>query len=306
MKKLTLWVLLISLSTSLFAEIDNDNLKFNNTIDETYSDSISSPTCYRFNKEDFHESLKIAEDVIVDYVVAEIDPEPTSMFLSFRFASSNQIPSVDFQCLISYHDNNTDSNYEEVCTGGNNEKIKFYIKDNAMYLHTEHLSLPLANKSITHYIYSKNTKLSKGLEVTCSPRKAQIRMMNVKGGSKKKKLLESININDVIIHNIDYNENVAIAVGEDNSLEDRLYRCQNGNHLRDPIVLRSTDNGKLWEKVKKEYWGVDYFNMASVIDKKNIIISGPSYNQTSIIFTSSDLGKSWKERASEKHKNIQE
>lgn len=259
-------------------------------------DYESLQTCYRFGKESFRQSLKIPEDIIVGWIVAEIDPEPVSTFLSFQFPSSDQNPSLDVQCSDlnmkdkkeCYRDN----------FGNHIQKVLFELKDDAMYLHTTYFQIPYRNENHTihHTIESKDHKLSKGVKVPCTPTKALIRVPNIKNGSKKQKLLKSIDITDVIIHDIDYNKNLVIAVGESNTLEDRLFRAQHGNYLRQPIALLSIDGGTLWRRIQKEYWGVDYFNKVSIKDKKNILIIGLSHDkESSSSFISSDAGKNWEE-----------
>lgn len=115
---------------------------------------------------------------------------------------------------------------------------------------------------------------------------------HVKKGSKKEMLLQSIHMKDVIISDLDYHENLAIAVGEDNSPQTRKRQDEEEGYSI-PIILRSTNGGKSWQKLLDPGEEGDAHSNVLVLDEKRIIIDSNYEAAGTYLHISSDGGDTW-------------
>lgn len=234
--------------------------------------------CYNFNKEDFMETLKKSEDIFVNLVLRDGNVER----ISFKFTTTEG-SFATYNCTSK-----KPQNYE--CSGledNSKDKIQFNLKEGGMYLHVDHMKMSPSS----HTIRSKDKTFSQGIKTPCYLSvETVIAVGNVKKGSRKDKLLKSINLSDLVIYDIDYHQNLAIAVGADNSPKTRELQSQDEHH--ESVILRSIDSGKTWKRVA---WKNDApHDNVIVIDEKNIVVTASMEGAGGLISRSSDSGKSWK------------
>lgn len=115
---------------------------------------------------------------------------------------------------------------------------------------------------------------------------------NVKKGSKKDKLLQTIHMKDVIIYDLDHHENLVIAVGEDNSPQTRKRQYDEEGYSL-PIILRSTNSGKSWKKLTDPGEEGDAHSEVIILDEKRIIVASVYEAAGTYMHISSDGGDHW-------------
>jgi len=275
-----LLLLLLSSSALLFAQTTTEN---HNSMGEEEVYTTPPQTCYRFNKEDFHSTFKVPEDIFVNTGTRGSE----SLQISFRLALS---PEDILSSWLNCH-NHKPNEYK--CSSYNDDaidKTQFFFKDDTMYLHVDYVQISPDYKPLLNYIKSKDKTFVKGVKSPCylsvEPR---IEVEGVKKGSKKEKLLQSININDVIIYDLDYHKDFAVAIGEDNSPATR--EAQSIDQTYQSVIIRSTDGGKTWERV--EDMGYAFNHHVIVLDEKRAIVSSEIDGAGGTLQGSSDAGKSW-------------
>lgn len=119
----------------------------------------------------------------------------------------------------------------------------------------------------------------------------------IKSKQKKEKLLGSINIKDVAIYDLDYHNELVIAVGEDDSARTRKLRSMDEHH--ESVILRSIDYGKNWYKVGKEVESSMPHNEVIVLDDQRIVIASSMEGAGGQIILSEDAGETWEVRYNE-------
>ncbi len=116
---------------------------------------------------------------------------------------------------------------------------------------------------------------------------AIVEVENPKNDSQKKQLIDSLSrLKDIIIYDIDYNDEVAIAVGEDNSIETRKAYSQDEYHKA--LTLYSFDNGKSWNPT---YGDEIPFHSVKLIKGKKAVACGMMEGSGGIIALTEDGGK---------------
>ncbi len=249
-------------------------------MDEQY---IAEPQrCYTFKQENFKETLKIPEDIFVNLALRNDEVER----ISFKFALSTG--SFDtYNCS-----SDKPKHYE--CIGSENNsksKIQFYLKDGSMYLHIDHMEMSPSYKTVPNHIRSKDKTFCKGIKTSCYlSEETYLPLEDVEKGSKKEKLLKSIDISDLIIYDLDYYKDLVIAVGADNSPKTRELQSQDEHH--EAVIIRSEDAGKTWKRV--EDGACTPYDTVIILDSKNIVTAGSMEGSGGFIFTSSNSGRSWK------------
>ncbi len=250
-----LFILYILFTTSLFScnEENNTTLEDNLTKIE-YS-------CYRFSKDDFIFSVGAPEDMIVSYDVDEVDPEPASLFLHFQFPDNKEIPLTCLQCA-------------DLCFSYPEIPAQIYTENNKMYLHLDYMQFVAKDSSLIKTVQSKSDAYAIGEKVPCDlHRKPLIKVPNLAKGSKKEKLLKSIKHENIILYDLAYYKDFAIAVGEEDKRHARNVKCQHGETLFQSIVLRTTNGGLSWEKLSDDAaFSYAPGDTLLVTNKKNIII----------------------------------
>ena len=231
--------------------------------------------CYKFSKEDF----KAPKDIVIN--LATINEKSEIVGIDFDTSKDNY---YTYEC-----DFNND-NFK--CSKENSiEKFEIKKKDNIAYLHVDYLQMYENNEAILHRIKSKNSNFSKGVRTSCYPPIAPIiEVEDVRAGSKKEKLLHSININDVIIYDIDSYGDFVVAVGEDNSPEIRAEQYL--GYAYASLIIMSEDGGKTWERVQNKKH--TYNNKVIVLQNHTIIVSSFADEVGGSIQVSFDSGLCWK------------
>lgn len=119
--------------------------------------------------------------------------------------------------------------------------------------------------------------------------KTLIRIDDIKKGSKKEQLLNSIKFDNLIITDIDYYKNFAVVSAEDNSPLSR--KIKNYSEYNRLIILTTLNNGKSWEKV----YAVqdETTSQILIIDEKTVVIISGEEGEGERILVSNDSGNTW-------------
>lgn len=115
-----------------------------------------------------------------------------------------------------------------------------------------------------------------------------------KSKKRKKELLDSITIKDVDIHDLDYDNNLVIAVGEDDS--PRIRKLRSMEEYYESVIIRSLDGGKSWHKIREGEEDSVPHNTVIVLDDKRIVVASSMEGPGGSIILSEDAGKSWEKR----------
>ena len=118
----------------------------------------------------------------------------------------------------------------------------------------------------------------------------------VKSESQKKKLLNSISIKNITIYDLDYYDDLVIAVGEDDSEKTRKLQTQDEYH--EAVVVRSLDGGKTWRKIGKGLESSVPHDKVIVLDNKRILVASSIEGAGGTIVLSEDSGDTWDVRYS--------
>ena len=119
----------------------------------------------------------------------------------------------------------------------------------------------------------------------------------VKSERLKKELLDSINIKDVAIHDLDYYDDLVIAVGEDDS--PRVRKLQTMDEYYESVIVRSLDAGKSWHKIREGEEDSIPHDTVIVLDNKHIVVASSMEGSGGTIILSEDAGKTWETRFNE-------
>lgn len=283
MKHAKILMLLLWFTTLISLQASTGNNHIVNEEEECEEYSYPPHVCYQFSKEDFDATLNISEDIIVSRI-GKIDE---LSYVDVSLTSSREITyGTNFQCT-----NDKSDNYE--CFDPYNiGKMQVHFKDESMYIHVDYAQISGNSVSVLHHLKSKNKTFSKGVKTPCYLSvEPQIKVEDVKKGSQKEKLLQSINIQDVIIYDLDYHNDLIIAVGESNSPAMREMQTHEENY--ESVILRSTDGGKSWQNLEyKRYIPND---RVIVLDEKSMIVASSLEGAGGSISASFDAGNSWSE-----------
>jgi len=292
MKYIKIFILVLSFTSLLFSEVDTVELMDPDLIaDEEAAEraSYEPPLCYTFKKEGFDQTLKIPKDVIIavnaNAGTDEIYGVDVRMALSKELPDISSYPKGNFYC-----DTDKSGHYE--CIDSNAiGRMHVYLKNESMYLHVDYTQLSSDNEALIHHIKSKKNTFIKGVKSPCYlSMETKISVENVKKGSKKDKLLQSINIRDVIVYDLAYHGDLVIALGGDNSPEnrDKYYYTNNEGDYAYSVILKSVDGGLNWSK--KEFKDTYPANKVLILNKKKISISSELGDYVGISFNE---GESW-------------
>ena len=119
----------------------------------------------------------------------------------------------------------------------------------------------------------------------------------IKSEKRKKILFNSITIKDVIIYDLDYYNDLVIAVGEDASEETRKLQAMDEHH--ESLMLRSTDGGKHWSKLSEGEESSVPHDTVIVLNEKRILVASSIEAAGGSIILSEDAGKTWETRFDE-------
>ena len=262
------------------------------TQEENLTDAYPAYSCYRFSKEDFLFPVGGADDFTVSYDVNQIDPEPLSAFLNFKLQNRKELPSAYVQCYIE-----NSSGEVQQCDGYNNESLQVFIQDDAMHLHIDHMQFSAKDSPLIETLRSKSSSYAVGTKVPCKRHsKPLIKVPDLVKGSKREKLLHSIKTEDIILYDLAYYHDFAIAVGEENTLESRELKYQNGDYLFTSVILRTTDGGASWERLERDSeYAYAPGNKLLVLDDRHIIIASTGEEEFyGTLTVSTDGASTWK------------
>ena len=119
----------------------------------------------------------------------------------------------------------------------------------------------------------------------------------VKSERLKKALLDSISIKDIAIHDLDYYEDLVIAVGEDDSPRVRALRSE--EEYYESVIIRSVDGGRSWHKIREGEEDSIPHDTVIVLDNKCIVIASSMEGSGGTIILSENAGKTWETRYNE-------
>lgn len=247
-----------------------------------------SVECYQFNKNSFQ------SDIDTDNF------DDDNLFMIIR--GSGIAPSDSPQVSIVYDINRELRGFSNCaikqkehfeCQGTNISNFSFSLHDDTMLLEVDQIAL---SQNIfggrSYRLKTKGEKPVEGKKVTCEqPIKTKI-YAKVKKGSAEEKILQSIDINNILITDFKMYENKMIVLGEYDSLENRE-RGLLEEHYYPSVILLTNDSGKHWEKIEnfEQYAPVSFFE---AIDPEHIIIGMSNEGAGGYIITSKDGGKTWK------------
>ncbi len=284
MKRVVYLLVLIVLSVCLYADQHHEKTQKDSM--KNIASPYSTMKCYRFDKNDFIETLPTAGDIVVSYMIEEIEPEPPSLFLNFAVQNTKNIPSLTLQCVISEDINDTGGSR---CENEDGSDIRYSIRDGNLYLRIDYLALRSSDLEKLYSVRSGQKRFSKGVPTECRAQKTDIRIRFSKKDNRQQKLAQSITIPDSIIYGLRYNGKLAIAFGEDNTPGSRNLKAQHGKDMKTPLLLRTRDGGSSWERLEIEgLYGM--VKDIAVLDEKHIV-----FITDDTIYHSGDSGDSWQE-----------
>ena len=119
---------------------------------------------------------------------------------------------------------------------------------------------------------------------------AVVAVENFENDPYKAQLISSLSkLNDIIVLDVDYSDEVAIAVGEDNSAQTREAAGRDEYHKG--VMLYSFDRGKSWQR---SYWDDIPIADVRLIKGKKAIACGSMAGSGGTIIMTDDGGKRWK------------
>jgi len=147
-------------------------------------------------------------------------------------------------------------------------------------------------ESYKAYMRCENNNPLTSLQTSSSP--AVTSHTFIKSEKKKEALLDAIDIKDIDISDLDYYDDLVIAVGEDDSEETRRLQAMDEHH--EAVIVRSLDGGKTWSKIGKEVESSVPHNTVIVLDSKRIVIASSIEGAGGFIVLSEDAGDTWEVR----------
>ena len=234
-------------------------------------------TCYRFDKENFQSS----KDIIIN--TTSIDTEFGVVGMELGNVKNNYYEHL-YECDVD------NSNFQ--CSKADSvESFQIKIEDDKAYLHVDYLQISKNSSSILYRLKSKDSSFTKGVKTSCySSLKPIIEVEDLKKGSKKEKLLQSINLDDVVIYDLDYYKDFVVAVGEDNSPQTRAEQYMRYSYAS--LIIISKDGGRTWEKVQQEQG--KYYNKVLILDSNRVVVTSFIDEVGGMVEMSSDGGVHWK------------
>ncbi len=207
-------------------------------------------TCYTLEKQQLLSNLPQHEGMLIDIASDRTEEgqylEPYAAIITFD--TPRYIPDATGIYLDC-----SKSKYKNIFLCQDDKKKETLVlafKKNHTYFDFEKLTLSDPYSSPKHIYYvSKNKKgFIRGTLSSCyRPMDAIIKIDREPKDQQAKQLLNSLNkLKNIIIYDFDYNDKVAIAVGEDNSIEIRKEQAQDESFKS--LVLYSFDKGKHWNK----------------------------------------------------------
>ena len=202
----------------------------------------------------------------------------------------------EYFTLYCEHDSKEENNY--ICTIDDTlQKVQINtINKKISSINLEYFEIPVFQNSLTHRFKGKIDDFGDMKASPCYKDKNAIFDLGTTGtDSKKEKYLKAITLKNIIVYDLAYKDNLVIALAEDNSVEFReeYYALET---MRDheiqlaPILLKSIDNGKNWEKIDAPIYDTNYY--ITVEDNKTIVLTQENDWQEQRI--SKDAGKTWK------------
>ena len=291
-------ILLANISPEMNASTMTDEENSETYEEECDEDGYEPLICYRFESSHFYETFETPKDIIIGTPSITDNIE----YIDFRIPLTNYDPDIFPHSQSLSCSKNKVGIYECVeqdRTGG----TQIYMKEGSMYLHVDYIQIdssfePDEANKIIHHTKSKEKTFVKGVKSPCYTSKGAIfKVKNIEKGSKKEKLLQSIDTKDVIIYDLAYQGDLVIAVGSDNAAAHRgeyIYFSDRAGY-RPGIILKSIDGGDHWEKQHIDFFS-PFSNVMILNDHTILAFSTGVYGES---ITSLDEGKTWSKANSE-------
>ena len=275
-------ILILFLMTTIFMGCRGEVPMQSSTLDKS---TTVPQVCYKFDKDYFNSP----KDIVIN--TTTIESEFGVIGIEFGNSKDNYYEHM-YEC-------NLDNNNFQCSKQNSIESFQIKIKDEKAYLHVDYMQIPEKSGAILYRLKSKDSSFSDGVKTPCYSSVAPIiDVDDLKKGSKKEKLLQSINIDNVIIYDLDYYKDFVVAVGEDNSQQIRAE--QYTNYTFASLIIISNDGGKTWKKVQKKK--NTYYNKVLILDNKHIIVTSFTDEVGGTIEVSSDGGLHWSNVLKKKHR----
>lgn len=253
--------------------------------------------CYRIDKQYIHTNLKPKESVIVNihslytHPQKDVERNLTMGDVDIVFDTPRYIRWAGNAYLhCAKEANETVFNCSGDDDGGHMSIIK---KPDGIYFKIEGARLSeTTDDPIIYEIEGRSEKFIKGEPVSCfRSLDAIVKVHNYEKNPTKAQLISSLSkLKDMIIYDLDYNDKVAIAVGEDNSIETRKVSLKDEYHKA--LTLYSFDKGKSWHRT----YGVDDsipYSSVKLINGKKAVACGTMEGAGGEIAITENGGQSW-------------
>jgi len=255
----------------------------------------SNDVCYQIDKKHIKTNLQPPEGLLINIGTMFTNPKRddyniTRGYVSIAFDTPRYTPYLSVVNLDCTEEEGGLFQCSGDCDGGHIYVMK--KKDN-VYFKIEGVRMAeTPDDPIIYDIEGRSDRFVKGQESSCyqSTMDAVIDVKNFEEDIQKEKLITSLKKRkDIIIYDIDYNNQVAIAVGEDNSLRTRKEKSKDEYYLG--ATLFSFDGGKHWVK---SLAGDIPLSRVIVLEGKKAISIGSMEGAGGFVQMTSDGGKHWK------------
>ncbi len=260
---------------------------------------FANSVCYHIDKKYIKTNLEPSESLLIDignmfnnpqkdeynitraHAIIEFDTPRYVPYLSGAYLECSQEEKGVFYCAGD-------------CDGGH---LSVKKKEDGIYFKIEGARMSeTTDDPVIYEIQGKPDLFIRGEEKSCfqPTLDAMIDVKNFEQNREKEKIINALkNLKDIIIYDVDYKGQMALAVGEDNSLDSRKKSFKNEFHLG--TILYSNDHGKQWHQV---FEGNIPLRRGILLDEKKAIVLGfideEGGSISSVVKRTDDAGKHWK------------
>ena len=256
---------------------------------------LGSDICYKIDKKYIKSNLKQPVGLIINIHDMFTNPQvneynATTGYVDIEFNTPKDIQYLSSAYLMCGTD---DKNLFNCSKDGEGEILVKKIGNEVYFkLYGARMS-QTPDDPIVYSFHGVSEDFIEGKKVSCfRSLDAVVEVKNFAKDKNRQIIIDSLKkLKDIVIYDIDYNDKVAIAVGEDNSVKTRKKQLEDEYHK--PIVLFSYDSGKSW----KYSYGKDDnipFTRVKLIKNQEAIAVGSMEGSGGKIALTKDGGKSWK------------
>lgn len=251
------------------------------------------PTCFKIDARYIKNDFGASEGVIINIGNMFNNPKVNEYNITEAYAivdldTPRYIPYLSWAFMNCYQEENGVFTCGADDDGGHMSVKK---QDDGIYFKIEGARLnETTDDPIIYIIEGKSDNFVKGEEKSCfqPSLNAIVKVKNFEENEKKSKLIDSLlALKDVVIYDVSYHQNIAIAVGEDNTLDTRLKSYKDEYHLG--LILYSDDFGKHWNRIVE---GSTPLHRVIVLDDKKAIVMGSIEGAGGVVKKTDDL-KHW-------------